>query len=295
MAIDRAEAETPESSEQKIETPRLLLGEDLVNPEQSRFLNGHVAIYTHASPEKTGGNEDTLALIPTGPDTGVLIVVDGVGGLPTGSEAARMTIDCLAETVARVDENYGLRDAILDGIERANQNVLAGKTGSAATFAAIEVNGTSVRPYHVGDALILITGQRGKIKQQNIPHSPVGYAVESGLLDVDAAVHHEERNLVSNVIGDPDMRIEIGPVTRLSPRDTLVLASDGLSDNLYLEEIVEAVRIGPMEHAAATLVSSCAERMGGGDARLPGHPDDLSFIVFRLDAKHRGRQITMEF
>jgi serine/threonine protein phosphatase PrpC len=147
--------------------------------------------------------------------------------------------------------------------------------------AVIEIDGPSVRPYHVGDSLILICGQRGKVKLQNIPHSPVGYAVESGLLDEDAAVHHAERNVVSNVVGDAEMRIEIGPVTRLAPRDTLLLASDGVSDNLYLEEIVNSIRTGPLARVAERLVDACLSRMQEPRADKPGHPDDLTFVAFR--------------
>ena len=60
-------------------------------------------------------------------------------------------------------------------------------------------------------------------------------------------MHHSQRHVVSNVIGSPDMRIEIGSAIEMDLRDTLVLASDGLSDNLHVTEIVEYVRKGPLE------------------------------------------------
>ena len=68
-------------------------------------------------------------------------------------------------------------------------------------------------------------------------------AVESGMLDEDEAVHHEERHLISNVVGADDMRIEIGLSINMAAKDTLLLASDGLFDNLYLNEIIETNRI----------------------------------------------------
>lgn len=41
-----------------------------------------------------------------------------------------------------------------------------------------------------------------------------------------------------------DMHIEVGSTAELVPRDTLVMASDGLFDNLHLEEIAEYTKQG---------------------------------------------------
>ena len=81
----------------------------------------------------------------------------------------------------------------------------------------MEISNGSVRPYHVGDSVILLVGQRGKIKLQTVSHSPVGYAVEAGVLDEVEAMHHQDRHVVSNFIGSPEMRIEVGAPLRLAP------------------------------------------------------------------------------
>jgi serine/threonine protein phosphatase PrpC len=138
-----------------------------------------------------------------------------------------------------------------------------------------------MRSYHAGDSIIMLVGQRGKLKFQSVSHSPVGYAVEAGLLDETEAVHHEQRNIVSNVLGTPEMRVEVGPAIQLSPRDTLLLASDGLSDNLYVDEIVERIRSGPIAPAADALVRKGRERMENPHLDRPCHPDDLSVILYR--------------
>ena len=154
-----------------------------------------------------------------------------------------------------------LRPAILDGIEAANEQVRGLGTGAATTLVLVEIRERVVRPYHVGDSAILLVGQRGKLKFQTIAHSPIGYAVEAGLIDEKDAIHHEERHMISNVIGSPEMRIEIGPAIEMAARDTLVLASDGLFDNLLPAEIVELVRTGPLDKAVDQLVAVATERM----------------------------------
>jgi serine/threonine protein phosphatase PrpC len=174
-----------------------------------------------------------------------------------------------------------LRDAILDGIEKANRQILNKSSGAATTLAAIEIQSNSIRPYHVGDSMIMLCGQRGKVKLQSIAHSPVGYAVESGLLDENEAIHHEERHLISNVVGSSDMSIEIGTLRKLAPRDTLIVASDGLFDNLYLTEIIDIIRTGKLTTSANSLIELTLERMQHPKADSPCHPDDLTFILFR--------------
>jgi len=255
---------------------------DMDAPEVVDFVGARAAVYTHRSPEKETANEDCAALVSYDERTGVIIVADGVGGMPGGEEASRLAVEALVRAVrGAAEEGFAPREAILNGIEQANRTVMERAAGGATTLAVVEIGETTVRSYHIGDSMILVTGQRGRIKQQTVSHSPVGYAVESGLLDEAEAVHHEQRHLVSNVIGTPDMRIEIGPHLRLAPRDTVVVASDGLFDNFYLDEIVERVRIGPLGEAATRLANDARGRMQLVDADYPSKSDDMTFVLFR--------------
>jgi serine/threonine protein phosphatase PrpC len=192
-----------------------------------------------------------------------------------------------------------LRTAILNGIEAANRRVGDLGVGAATTLSVVEIRAGRVRPYHVGDSRILIVGQRGRIKHQSISHSPVGYAIEAGLIDERDAMHHEDRHLVSNTIGSPDMRTEVGPEIEMARYDTLLIASDGLFDNLHIDEIIGHIRFGAFPRAADGLLEHSRERMqsprptGDSEARAGAHapskPDDLTFIVFRRDRIAEGR------
>jgi serine/threonine protein phosphatase PrpC len=92
---------------------------------------------------------------------------------------------------------------------------------------------------------------------------------------------HRDRHLVSNMVGMPEMRIEMSPPVGLAPRDTLVIASDGLFDNLYTEEIVDLVRTGPLAAAGQKLLERCRERMMQAASDQPHKPDDLTFVLYR--------------
>ncbi|GMQ74783.1 MAG: hypothetical protein BMS9Abin01_0022 [Gammaproteobacteria bacterium] len=265
---------------------RLFFEQEALQGAFFEIAGGAVGLCSMRCSEKETPNEDAVAIIPTGIDSGVLAVADGLGGAPAGRQASCLAIQCLARAVEdAAREDMAIRSGILNGFESANAGVLSLALGAATTLTVVEFDGRFVRHYHVGDSFFLLTGQRGKIKMQSIPHSPVGYAVEAGLLDETDAMHHEERHMISNVIGSVDMRIEVGSAVELSPRDTLLIASDGLSDNLHMPEIVECIRKGSLDDVTANLAKRARERMAGGEQGEPSKPDDLTFAVFRLTSK----------
>lgn len=267
---------------------RLFVGEDMPQAGAVEAGVGLAVVYSSPSPGKVTPNEDAAAVLPFGESVCVIAVADGLGGARAGHQASSLAVEVLKRALERgIREGSELREAVLNGFEEANRAVLDLGIGAATTLAAVEIQGASVRPYHAGDSLITVVGQRGKIKLQSVPHSPVGYGVESGLLDEKEAMYHEERHIVSNVIGSPDMRIEVGSMLELAPRDTLLIASDGLWDNLHMEEIVDMVRKGPLLRVAKILAEYCDARMREAGKDLPSKPDDLTFILFRLHSPSR--------
>ncbi len=247
-----------------------------------RIGPGEAVVYSARAPDKDSGNEDAAALIPFNDASAVLAIADGAGGQRDGAQASSLAIDSLRSAVEDATKvGQELREAILNGIERANHAIATLGTGAGTTLAVAELQNRTVRPYHVGDSMVLVTGQRAKLRLQTTSHSPVGYAVEAGLLDETEAMHHEDRHLVSNIIGSTDMRIEVGSIVKLARNDTLLLASDGLFDNLHLEEIVERIRKGKLLNVARALADSCHQRMKNLEEGHPSKPDDLTFIVFR--------------
>lgn len=243
---------------------------------------GELVAYTCKSPDKDTENEDTVAVIPWGPQAAVLVVADGAGGLPGGKRASTTAVETLARSLqVAVEKTMLLRTAVLNGIEAANDAVRDIGNGSATTLCVMTVEGRTARSYQIGDSEALVIGQRGKVKSQTTAHSPTGFAVEAGFLDQREALHHAERHLVSNFIGTSDMTIDVGAAVELDARDTIVLASDGLTDNLHVDEIVELTRKGPLDQTVDALVAKARARMVDDVAGQPSKPDDLSLIVFR--------------
>ena len=261
---------------------RLYCQSAMSEAEAHQIAGGVAVVFSGACPERGSPNEDSAALIPFDATSGVLVVADGMGGTRGGEQASALAVKALRESLAAAARTgAAMRTAILDGIESASRAVNDLGVGAATTLAAVEVQGNSVRPYHVGDSMILVMGQRGKIKLKTVSHSPVGFAVEAGVLDAAEAMHHEDRHLVSNVLGASDMRIEVGSSLKLAMRDTLLLSSDGLFDNLHTDEVVARLCKGPLASGVRRLTEDSVQRMTWPAEGEPSKPDDLTFVAFR--------------
>jgi serine/threonine protein phosphatase PrpC len=260
----------------------LLDGAETPDIRQGAVGGGEFLAYTCRSPDKTTPNEDTVAVVPCGPQAVVLIVADGAGGLPAGKKASLTAVAALIDALeGALEQTPLLRTAILNGIDAANSAVKNLGNGSATTLTVISIEGRIARSYQIGDSEAFIVGQRGRIRLQTTAHSPTGFAVEAGFLDQRDALHHAERHLVSNFLGSADMRIDVGAEVELQSRDTVMIASDGLMDNVHLDEIVDRVRKGPIMDAMTKLVALANRRMADTSSAQPSKPDDLSTILFR--------------
>lgn len=246
------------------------------------FGSGEISVFSQPCPTiPDRENEDSAALLLFDEARAVLAVADGVGGIPGGRQASGHALKVFAKTATAVVQEGGeLREAILDGVEAANRGVRELGAG-CTTLAVTAIDDGIARCVHVGDSGVLISGQRGRMKHATVAHSPVGYGVEAGLLDESEAMEHEDRNLVSNVLGSADMKIEIGPKVRLAARDTVFVGSDGVLDNVSTDDLVALIRSGPIARASQQLIDTCFRRMTEPKEDVPSKPDDTTFILYR--------------
>ena len=240
-----------------------------------------LVIHCARCPGHEGANDDALGFLRWDEHSIALIVAGGVGGARSGDRASRVAVEMVIDRLKRRDPSSDPRDNILSAIELANSEILSWGIGAATTLTCVTIQNDEFRCYHVGDSLGLVLGQRGKKKFQTTSHSPVGYLIESGTLEERQAIRHEDLHIVSNLLGSESMSIELTSPVSLSARDTIVLASDGLSDNLYLEEITDKTRKGGLSEAADRLVQLANSRMTSEGTSRPSKPDDLTFILCR--------------
>ena len=265
---------------------------ELHTPVNVPLASGTAIAYTCPSPTRIDApNEDGIGIYDLGPAACVLAVADGVGGHGAGDEAARTALECIAEVLGEFEATLAqdelgatdLREPILTAIERANARLIARNPSPATTLVVASVSRGQLRCYTVGDSELMVVGQRGKLKLRTIPHSPVGYARESGLLDETSALLHDERHLLSNVVGMEGMHVAATTGLTLAPRDTVVLGSDGVFDNLFHDEIIQLIRAGDPMAKSEQMIAALRRRMAGTDdtPETPSKPDDISFVLFR--------------
>jgi serine/threonine protein phosphatase PrpC len=265
----------------KLPAVQVFVREQMQSVSISSFVSGEAAVFSIQAPTKNAGeNEDACALIQLDAGSGLLVLADGVGGHRGGQDASALAIETMVK-VSRLEiaDCTNLREPVLNAIELCNKTLLSEGLGAATTLLVVEIQGSAVRPYYIGDSTILVTGQRGKLKFQSILQSPTGYALEAGFMEEEDVRTDENRHYVSNIVGTSDLHMTVGSWLTLAPKDTVLLCSDGLTDNIYINAIIDTIRIGSLPCAANKLQALCRGKMHEGT----GHADDLSFILFRMN------------
>tara|TARA_B100000678_G_scaffold191220_1_gene159909 strand:- start:162 stop:932 length:771 start_codon:yes stop_codon:yes gene_type:complete len=253
-----------------------MCGTDLDDPLAIVCQVGQAVVYSHRSITGHKTNEDALGVFEWGDGKLLLAIADGVGGLPGGAAAARRVLETLHKPPAGEHE-----DPIVYLLDKANDSIRQDISMGATTLSAVLIQNKRFTGYHAGDSTTLVVGQRGRVKFQSVCHSPVGVAQARGELSERAALFHPQRHLLSNMLGDEAFWVERSDCYELATFDTIVIASDGLWDNFFCDEIIDIVCQGTLVQAGRRLAHSARRRMLTVEDNVPSKPDDLSFVLYR--------------
>lgn len=231
-----------------------------------------VGFFIQKNKSKGNENQDTLFLMAKD-DFCLFGVADGAGGHPHGMEASYT----VGESIFQYFRGTKSSDVqLVSLIESANINVREKFPGAYTTLCFGALFGNELRSYSVGDSEIQYFNFQGQMVYNNIPQSPVGYAVEAGIMSQEEGLDHSDRYLVNNLIGDEQIRIEVASKVTLKKGYSVIVGSDGLFDNFSHETITDLVGKGPFEEGFSKLCKMCKER--GDNWRKD---DDVSFLVIR--------------
>lgn len=126
---------------------------------------------------------------------------------------------------------------------------------------------------HVGDSRAYRIKSRGEIERLTTDHSLVEILVASGQITREQARTHEQRNMISRVIGnEPMVEADVTEVD-LAVGERLLLCSDGLSGMVEDQEIGRIVAEASSAQAASEALIAAANVAGG--------KDNISAIVVR--------------
>lgn len=241
-------------------------------------------------------NEDRGRVIKPG-DPNVLerkgilaLVADGMGGHSAGEVASSMAV----EVISRVyyDEPGDPQEALTRALIEANNRIYEAATGNEAlggmgtTCTAVVLQDGSAISAHVGDSRLYLV-REGGIYLLTEDHSAVMEMVRRGLLTVEEARNHADKNIILRALGtNPEVEVATwDEPLPLKEGDHLLLCSDGLYDLVEDEEIRQAIIDGDPHAACASLVALAKQR-GGYDNITVGiveikAPDDAVTVTPR--------------
>ena len=221
-------------------------------------------------------NQDALAVLN---NCGVWIVADGMGGHPAGDLAAQTAV---AAASLRAQERAAwllahpnaTAEFVSDLVTSANRRIHdlirenSSLKGMGTTFVALAMTPAPLQVAHIahlGDSRAYLY-RAGVLKQLTRDHTLVQKFVQRGLIDATAALTHPERHILTKGLGmGIDMKPELTS-TPVTPKDLIVLCSDGLTKMLDDASIAAALSLaGGDPHQACHDLTEQALSRGGED------------------------------
>jgi protein phosphatase len=223
-------------------------------------------------------NEDSAGWLE-GDGFALFVVCDGMGGHNAGEVASEMALNTIREAFksglsALPDQQ--LRKAV----ESANRAIysMSGTEnhlkGMGTTVSAVLSENGRIHVAHVGDSSLFRIREHS-ITKLTKDHSLVQALVDMGTITAEEAKHHSNKNIITRAVGTNE-EVEIDLQTLASnPGDIYLLCTDGLTDYISEEEILEISEKGENGNSLKHLVSTAKER---------GGKDNITLLVFGGEA-----------
>ncbi len=223
-------------------------------------------------------NEDNLLSLP---EQGLFLVADGVGGRAAGEVASAMCVQAFVDEAASLkgvlqeyetQRSADARNAVLTELDRICQVATRriyetaeseDRKGMTTTLVAVAVGGDAAFLVHVGDSRAYLL-REGEVRQLTEDHSMVNELVRSGKMTWPEARASRHRHVITRAIGlYPTVQPSQGSFDLL-PGDRLILCSDGLSDVVAPERMLQLVAGNEPAKAVDELIQAALDR-GGPD------------------------------
>jgi serine/threonine protein phosphatase PrpC len=217
-------------------------------------------------------NEDAFVLAPP-----LFAVADGMGGAQAGEIASKLAAAALEDTDAgRLTGPEKVASLIQEANrrvhERSSIDPATSGMGTTMTVALVEDDGVVIG--HVGDSrAYLVRGH--ELEQITEDHSLVNELLKTGKLSPEEAEAHPQRSVITRAVGtDPDVDVD-SFVVETQDGDLFLICSDGLTDMVDDDHILETVEAhrGSLERMTKQLVT--AANRGGGE-------DNITVVAFSI-------------
>lgn len=223
-------------------------------------------------------NEDALLVR----EPYLFAVADGMGGYAAGEIASRAIIKAFEAATHSLRHEQGeqnIRKVLIEAFDKANSHVFKMAvsndkfTGMGTTMTALYLPGDGTAYCcHVGDSR-LYTYREGNLVQVTRDHTYVADLQASGEITDEEAFSHPQRHILMKALGVEESVRADSLHFKLLPDDRLLLCSDGLSDMLRDEEILDIIGGEDLDTVADELLERSLNN---------GGRDNVSFILIDL-------------
>ena len=207
-------------------------------------------------------NEDSYVIEPP-----LFAIADGMGGAQAGEVASGLATAALKEGQADAAGEQRIADLIQEAnrrvYDRSSSDPNTSGMGTTITVALVEDDHVAFG--HVGDSRAYLI-RDASMEQLTEDHSLVNELLKTGKLSREEAETHPQRSVITRALGtDPDVDVDTFSV-RAENGDLFLLCSDGLTDMVSEESILDLVERhrDDIDGALRALVKE-ANRGGGQD------------------------------
>jgi serine/threonine protein phosphatase PrpC len=223
-------------------------------------------------------NEDSLLAAE---EFGVFVVADGVGGRKAGELASAITVNTFQSFAPQLkaavdgfaaDSTRESRNGVLQLLDQAanaasrrvyEAATATGRQGMTTTLVAAVVGGGAAFVVHVGDSRAYLV-RDDQLRQLTEDHSMVNELIRTGAMTPDDAATSRYRNVITRAVGlYPNVRTDTLHVELLDG-DRLLLCSDGLSDMVTPERVLELSVLSNLTMSVDALIQAALDK-GGRD------------------------------
>ncbi len=215
-------------------------------------------------------NQDSFFFceMPLGNLPNLYVVADGMGGHSAGDYASLCAVRTI-ENEAMMSEDTEPVRIMKQAIEAANTEVYKkacsdeAYSGMGTTVVAGTIADDILYAANVGDSRLYLVNE--EMMQITRDHSLVEEMVRSGELTKDEAKEHPDKNIITRAVGVLDsVDIDFFEVD-LREGDILLLCSDGLTNMVSEEEILDIIRGNKDLEECADRLVKMANHNGGKD------------------------------
>ena len=218
-------------------------------------------------------NQDAYAVGEFSDEVVWSVVCDGMGGAAGGNIASALAVKVISDKINASYRNQmrdsSIKNMLDSALTAANIEVFdfaeaqPDLRGMGTTVVCAIVRDNQAYIVHAGDSRAYVINN-GNIRQITTDHSMVQDLLLRGKITPEEAEHHPNKNIITRAVGvNKAIEIDFEQIN-LEDDDTLLICTDGLSNYVSNDEMLELMSDGKHYAFADRLVKKANEN-GGGD------------------------------